>query len=253
MRTAVLAACAAALLVPSEAPMANRTGGRMKEFRETAWFGSDAGSMTEDDLIDAAAGILKERYGKDFVIEEEGRTFTRGDGRGSGVSVMRAYAHPKDDSSDRFYVIAENGRCRDNYSALERRDEVEKLMNDAASAAGLTADARMTYSATETPIPPQMTAEEILLDDRCVIRFEPELADEETPEGYVDEIRKWMDFLYRLDCRWYMEAKRKSDGEVIFTLDPGDDGFSGSGDWSDSLIAEYVEDCLFRISETDED
>ena len=255
MKTAaVLAACAAAVLAAAATSTANPADELSKIVEKMTVSGERSGPATEEDLAKRAEETLKERYGIDFVIEEENRVFSQKNGTTGSPSTLRAYAHPKKKEKARFYVIVEEkGPCRDNYSALARKDDVEDLVSDRMMDAGLTSDVTLTYSATEEPIPDWMTAEDILYDGRCTMYFEPELEDEDSPEGYVGEIRKWMDFLYPLDYNWYMEVKRKSDGEVIFTLDPHDNGFTESGDWKDSLIAGYVEDCLYRISMQTED
>lgn len=202
---------------------------------------SNVNVRTKADMIDFALICLKERYQSSFEIEEENLTYGHKDGKKNNPFVLRAYAHPIDDVNKRFFVIVtESGECKDNYWTYMYEDEVKELVSKDMFVYDLQCDVKIDYPVTEKPYL-SLTAEELMMDKRCIIFFEPVVEDCSDVKEYVLMIRKWMDFLYALDYNWYLKMYRASDDNVVFTLDPHDNGFHASDDWTDELIASYFE------------
>lgn len=196
---------------------------------------------TEEEMVKDALACLEERYSAAFEIEPDGRTFGHQNGSEDGPMTLRAYAHPTDREEERFYVIVtEPDSIRDNYWVYEYQPEVAARVQKDLDTAGLTAGIVVDYPATAGRPSQILTAEQLLEDPKCILFFEPTAEDQEDSSAYVPLIRQWMQFLYALDYNWYLELHRISDNKVIFTLDPGDNGFTGAEDWSDSLIESYI-------------
>ena len=196
---------------------------------------------TENDMVEYALARLEEKYHVTFEIEPDGRMFGHQDGNEKKPLNLRAYGHPVGNEEERFFVIVtESGGFRDNYWVFEYQNEVAELVKKDLEAFDLEADIEVDYPATEEKPAADLTAQQLIYDPECILFFEPQVDDQETQEGYVPVIRQWMRFLYGLDYNWYLEVHRKSDQALLFTLDPGDNGFKSEEDWSDERIAEYI-------------
>lgn len=88
-----------------------------------------------------------------------------------------------------------------------------------------------------------MDYKDYLYSGQTTIFFYAYVEDVEDHSEYVPLIKAWMEKLYNADFKWYFELREKGNDELhYFTLDPGDNGFTSVDDWSDELIAKYIED-----------
>ena len=196
---------------------------------------------TEIEMADFALERLEEKYHKPFEIESSGRMYGHQDGKENKPVSLRAYAHPAGNEEERFFlIVTEPDSFRDNYWVYEYKQEVTKLVEKQLEPFGLKAVLEIDYPVTAEKPSPDLTAEELLHDPECILFFEPRIENQKQKSDYIPVIRQWMEFLYPLDYNWYFELHRDPDDALIFTLDPGDNGFKSSEDWKDELLESYI-------------
>lgn len=206
--------------------------------------------MSEAEMVDLAKERLREKYGLEFENEAEKKTYSHENGKESNPMVLRAYAHPAGKEQEQCYIIVkEPNTVMDNYSICEYSNAILAVVNDEAKQFGLEASARVSYPATEERLESGLEADDILHRKDCTIIFEPQAGVDGEASSNIPLIRRWMRFLYSRDYKWHFRlCDERVPSNIIFTLDPGDNGFSSEEDWSDELLAEYISEGLGKIS-----
>lgn len=197
---------------------------------------------SEAEMAAYAETCLAEKYGKQFEIEEENRIYSHQDGDENKPMSLRAYAHPLGDNEDRCFIVAtETDGVKDNYFINAYQKAVSEQIGSEMEKSHLRAKIEIDYPAKVTPLPENLSVDEVIHDSECIIFFEAMTEAKDNLQDYIPLVREWMDFLYGLDYRWYLEIRDEDNPSILyFTLDPGDNNFTCSDDWSDELIIRYI-------------
>lgn len=162
---------------------------------------------------------LKNRYNTEFTIKE---IIFDDEEDYSGF----AY----DEEGKSCYFLLNDGNLHDNYSIHYYEDDILSLINGYPKGGTVTVE----YSVYGKRLEGKQDPKEFLYDSNVEIWFSTQV----TRKNFLTVIRPWLNFLYDQDYKWYFEAY---DGQILaFTLDPGDNGFTSSQDWSDEMLLRYV-------------
>ncbi len=206
----------------------------------------DVNVRTKEEMGDFALRCLKDKYGKEFVIDYE--TFSRykdGSDTDDGRALLKARAFPSDEPSEVCGItVKEPNIFKDDYYCYLYKDEIKKIIDPQLEAYGLEHDFQIYNDVQLEGLPDEkITAEEFLANRGTEIWFDIPVDEQEDVKEYIPIIRKWMDFLYSTDeFDWYFSLCSKYEfNKYYFTLKKGDGKKQSSSEWSDEEILQEID------------
>lgn len=202
-------------------------------------------TKTENQMIKAATEAFYDKYNMFFEIEKDGLLF---DSKKGSEDRLSGYAHPEDAVDEQCYFRFSDDTLEDSYSFLIYKNPINERIQKELDNNSLIGDINIKFSAIQDIYDQNKSIDDILHGDDCLVCFDVYEYTDKNVNEYVSLIKTWMDFLYKLDYRWYFEIHdKKHPDDIFFTLSPTDKGYTKTSDWSDKELEESVNDGLKSI------
>lgn len=202
---------------------------------------------TMEEMKTFAKEKLSERYGTPFIImDEKPEALTYVADEESKHLSGQAYVKGEPDKSCYFRVEAPH-TFKDDFATQYYKEEIlaaiqPQLEGIEKSSYNIIIDHDLSSKLID---PSKTSYKDYLYDGHCCLCFTAFTEEKEALEQYIPVIREWMNVLYAADYHWYFELRSSEDQEkILFTLDPGDNGFDASEDWEDDYICRCIESNL---------
>ncbi len=201
---------------------------------------------TKEEMCDFALGCLKDKYGKEFVIDyEKFCKYKEGKDTDSGKALLKARAYPVDAPSEVCgFTVEEPNKFKDDYYAYLYKDEIKEIIDPQLEKYGLEHDFQIYNDVQLAGLPDEnITAEEFLANKGTEIWFDIPVDEQEDVNDYLPTIRKWLDFLYSTDeFDWYFSLCSKDEfNKYYFTLKKGDGMKNSSDEWTDEELLTEID------------
>ena len=222
----------------------------VKESVEVYKMHKDVEVHTEEEMRAFALECLEEKYGKPFLIDETYCEYEHLNGHEDKPMALYARAYPEDDEKDVCGLLVEEPNIfKDNYSVNYYLPKIEEKIFPEMEKYGVKGQIEIEYPLMTGTIGENLSAEDVIYDGNTKIYFYQEVADQSDISAYIPLIRKWMNFLYTCDFKWYFTLT--AEGNINYQyigISKSDYGYTSSDEWSDERIIEEIESCM-RMSE----
>lgn len=201
---------------------------------------------TESEMRSFALDALKNKYGKEFKIDESYCKYNHQNGRDTEPLQLRARAYPIDDPDDVCGIrVVEPNNFSDTYSINKYNPVVSEYLKPKMQEYGLTGDVEISYPYMVGIMEDGLSAEDIMNDGQACIRFYEKTEKKEDITEYIPTIRKWLDFLYTCDFEWYFALVDENDKYYQYAgISKGDHRYTKAEQWTDDNLISLIEACI---------
>ena len=203
----------------------------------------DVNVSTEEEMKAYALERLQDKYNQAFEIEEI-FYYNHEDGEEGMPMKLKGRAHVEgDESLYCYFKVTQPNWFEDDYATNYYKEDITNYIEESLKGISCDYELYIDHDLTVKNYNPKMDYKEYLYDGLCGIDYTVYVDESEDYHTYIPLIREWMDVLYAADYKWYFEIYDKK-GKLYYTLDPGDNGFHSSEEWTDESIYENIIWCI---------
>lgn len=201
---------------------------------------------TEEEMREFALEALKNKYGKEFAIDETYCKYNHVNGHDYNPMQLRARAYPVDDPEDVCGIrVREPNEFEDTYSVNKYNSVVAEYLKPQMDEYGVSGIVDISYPDMTGIMEDGLSAEDIIYDGNSCIRFVQITEQKEDITEYIPTIRKWLEYLYTCDFEWYFTLADENDRYYSYAgISKGDHMYTSADQWTEENLLSLIDACI---------